>query len=50
MKDDLRAQERALIEGALAGGKSVSEAARFLGMARQTLQYRMKVLGISKGR
>ena len=48
IKDDLRRQEKALIEGALAGGKSVSEAARALGMARQTLQYRMKILGISK--
>lgn len=48
IKDDLRRREKALIEGALAGGKSVSEAARALGMARQTLQYRMKILGISK--
>ncbi len=50
LKDDLRSQEKALIEGALAASASVSEAARSLGMARQTLQYRMKILGISKDR
>jgi len=49
IKDNLRRQEKALIEKALAESKSISEAARTLGIPRQTLQYRMKVLGVSKG-
>ncbi|MGE5579796.1 MAG: sigma-54 interaction domain-containing protein [Bacillota bacterium] len=47
LKDVLRESEREAITKALNEGGSVSGAARILGIPRQTLQYRMKVLGIS---
>lgn len=47
LKDALRQSERQAITEALQKGGSVSGAARILGIPRQTLQYRMKVLGIS---
>jgi arginine utilization regulatory protein len=46
LKDVLRESEREAIAKALQEGGSVSGAARILGIPRQTLQYRMKVLGI----
>ncbi len=46
LRDILRERERDAILGALARGGSVSGAARILGIPRQTLQYRMRVLGI----
>ncbi len=49
LKDALRDREREAIEMALLDGKSVSGASRILGIPRQTLQYRMKVLGIKHG-
>ena len=46
LRDSLREQERDAIDEALRDGGSISEASRILGIPRQTLQYRMKVLGI----
>ncbi|MEX0974182.1 MAG: sigma 54-interacting transcriptional regulator [Bacillota bacterium] len=46
LKDSLRDRERDAIELALLEGRSVAGASRVLGIPRQTLQYRMKVLGI----
>jgi len=46
LKESLREQEREAIERALLAGGSVSGAARILGVPRQTLQYRIKVLRI----
>lgn len=48
LRETLREQERSAIEEALEDGGSVSAASRILGIPRQTLQYRMKVLGIVK--
>lgn len=48
LKDSLREQERDAIEAALREGGSLSGASRILGIPRQTLQYRMKVLRIAK--
>ncbi|QUL97884.1 MAG: sigma 54-interacting transcriptional regulator [Candidatus Fermentithermobacillus carboniphilus] len=48
LKDDLKEQEKRAIEAALRETGSISAAARSLGIPRQTLQYRMKVLGIQK--
>ncbi len=45
-RTELREQERAVIVAALKQGGSVSGAARILGVPRQTLQYRIKTLGI----
>ena len=50
IKDDLRAAERSAIERALSEGGSVSQAANLLGIPRQTLQYRMKILSIPSPR
>jgi len=47
-KSRLRTEEEATIKLALERGKTVAEAARILGIPRQTLQYRMKVLKIRK--
>lgn len=49
LKESLREQEKHAVEMALREGRSVSGASRILGIPRQTLQYRMKVLGISPG-
>jgi arginine utilization regulatory protein len=49
LKDLLRAQEKEAIESALREGQSVAGASRILDIPRQTLQYRMKVLGIGRG-
>lgn len=46
LRDSLRDREREEIASALREGGSVSGAARILGVPRQTLQYRMKVLGV----
>ena len=46
LKESLRDQEREAIEDALLAGGSVSAAARILGVPRQTLQYRIRILGI----
>lgn len=48
IRDQLRLRERRAVEEALKQAGSVSEAARILGMPRQTLQYRMKILGITR--
>lgn len=48
LKEDMRLQERSAIQAALVSAGSISGAARILGMPRQTLQYRMKVLDIKK--
>ena len=48
LKESLREQERQAIEDALRQGGSISQAARILGIPRQTLQYRMRVLGIGR--
>lgn len=45
-RTELKEQERAVIVAALKQAGSVSGAARLLGMPRQTLQYRIKTLGI----
>ncbi len=47
IRSELRSHEKAAIEEALKQGGSVSQAARILGIPRQTLQYRMKILGIA---
>lgn len=49
LRESLREQEKEAIEAALREGRSVSGASRILGIPRQTLQYRMKVLGIKAG-
>lgn len=46
IKDELRMAEKSAIESALSEGGSISQAANLLGIPRQTLQYRMKILGI----
>ncbi len=46
IRNQLKNHERIAIENALLQGGSVSQAARILGMPRQTLQYRMKILDI----
>ena len=46
LKESLREQEREAIESALLAGGSVSGAARILGVPRQTLQYRIRILGV----
>ncbi len=43
----LRLEERAAVEEALSQAGTVAKAARLLGIPRQTLQYRMKILGIA---
>jgi len=48
LREALRREEKEAITRALAEGKSVAKAARILGIPRQTLQYRMKVLGIPR--
>ncbi|HHX28780.1 MAG: sigma-54 interaction domain-containing protein [Bacillota bacterium] len=47
LKHRLRLEERAAVEEALKAAGTVAKAARLLGIPRQTLQYRMKVLGIA---
>jgi transcriptional regulator with PAS, ATPase and Fis domain len=46
LREAMRDREREEIESALEEGRSVSGASRILGIPRQTLQYRIKVLGI----
>ena len=46
IRNQLKNHEKAAIEEALKQGGSVSQAARILGIPRQTLQYRMKIHGI----
>ncbi len=46
IRHKLRVREKAAIEDALKQAGSVSQAARVLGIPRQTLQYRMKILEI----
>ena len=46
IRDELRIAEKNAILDALSQGGSVSQAARILGIPRQTLQYRMKILDI----
>ncbi|MGI6626942.1 MAG: sigma-54 interaction domain-containing protein [Bacillota bacterium] len=48
IRDELRMRERKAVEEALEHGGSISQAARILGIPRQTLQYRMKILDIAK--
>lgn len=48
LRDTVRNQEKETIEKALKEAKTISGAARALGIPRQTLQYKMKVLGIKK--
>ncbi len=48
IRDQLKTREKIAVEKALKQAGSVSEAARILGVPRQTLQYRMKILGITK--
>lgn len=46
LREEARTRERAAIFEALSKAGTVSGAARLMGIPRQTLQYRMKVLGI----
>lgn len=48
LRDRLRLEEAAAIASALEIGGSVAGAAKILGIPRQTLQYRMKTLGIGR--
>lgn len=48
LKDEMKAHERARILKALEEAGTVSGAARLLGLPRQTLQYRLKTLGIRR--
>lgn len=48
LRDTVRNQEKETIEKALKEAKTISGAARALGIPRQTLQYKIKVLGIKK--
>lgn len=51
LRSALTLAERAAVEQALAqAGGNLSAAARLLGVPRQTLQYRVKILGFSAGR
>jgi arginine utilization regulatory protein len=47
LKPRLRLEERKAVEEALSSAGTVAGAARLLGIPRQTLQYRMRVLGIA---
>lgn len=47
LKSRVRLEEKRAIEDALAAAGTVAGAARLLGIPRQTLQYKMKVLGIT---
>ena len=46
LKDRLRQEEKALIEAAISESGTVAGAAKKLGIPRQTLQYRMRILGV----
>ena len=48
LRKEINSKEKQMIENALAQGKTISGAARLLGIPRQTLQYRMKKLGIRR--
>ena len=50
IRNQLKSHEKAAIEEALRQGGSVSQAARILGIPRQTLQYRMKIHGLKAPR
>jgi len=47
LKPRIRLEERKAVEEALRTARTVAAAARLLGIPRQTLQYKMRVLGIA---